>query len=161
MTGPLDRDRLAKVLALLGSDQQGERDAAVLALVRILAAAGMRPVDLVVPILPAPSEGALAAARIDGWNQGYKRASDELQAARGRAKHLEGRVEELEAELEVYRPVLDFAAEVDRLSRPGGPLYRNRALQLAARTGRLTAEHRATIRRAAALNPRPDGRDAA
>lgn len=52
----LDRDRLAKILALLGSDQPGEQMAALAAAGRLLQAAGMRWQDLVTTAA-GPSDG--------------------------------------------------------------------------------------------------------
>lgn len=46
------RARLAKILPLLSSDKQGERDAAALAAQRILTKAGLSWGDIIAPVLP-------------------------------------------------------------------------------------------------------------
>lgn len=62
----IDRNRLAKVLGLLGSDHPGERDAAALAAMRLVRDAGLTWTDILVPVsLDRPR--SLPAAASDEW----------------------------------------------------------------------------------------------
>ena len=73
MTAPVNRDRLAKVLALLSSPVDGEALAATRMAVKLLSDAGMRPEDLA----PAP---AIIALRPDPWAVRFDAAMAETAA---------------------------------------------------------------------------------
>ena len=52
---PLDRERLAKLCGMFGSDHPGERANAAAAADRMLRDAGLRWPDVIMPALPAPT----------------------------------------------------------------------------------------------------------
>jgi hypothetical protein len=109
----LDRTKAARVLALLASDQAGERDAAVQALGRLLKAANMRFEDLAsaggeVNIAHLTKLLAEQTQNATVWRtraQAEARRSDELRTTSQtwgkRAVALERRVADLEARLEL------------------------------------------------------------
>lgn len=109
----LDRTKLARVIALLASDQPGERDAAVLAATRMLKAAGMRWEELaqdVPPTMPEATQAALDAAmeRVRFWKgqaEQANRVADGLRTSSQtwgkRCVAFERRVADLEARLEI------------------------------------------------------------
>lgn len=100
----LDR---AKVLALVGSDQAGERDAAVRAASRILQAAGMRWEQLAEGGDSGPGAEALrAACYVAGeqarfWREKAEAAERKADELRASARTYGRRVADLEARLEI------------------------------------------------------------
>jgi hypothetical protein len=79
----LDRAKLAKVLALLDSDQAGERAAAVEAATRILRAANARWAELALAGASATTEQLASAVRAA---QAWQRRAEQHQAAEQAAK---------------------------------------------------------------------------
>lgn len=80
---PLDRAKLARVLALLASDQPGERDAAVLAAGRLLAASGLRWEALAAAGGPPARDidAEAVAALLKAKAAAAERKADELRAS--------------------------------------------------------------------------------
>ncbi len=64
---PADRDRLVKLLGMLGSDHSGERDAAALAVVRLLRQRKLAWSDVIAAAGPAPN--ATRAVAETNWRQ--------------------------------------------------------------------------------------------
>lgn len=142
MNAPLNRERLAKVLALLASPVDGEALAAARMAVKLLADAGMRPGDLAV--LPAPGAPVTNFGRWSNFDQVMADIAADLRKE----------VDALEMELEPHRPPLDWLALADRLRLPTAMEYR-------ARTGKLDLVDRVFIRRALAeaeQHPQPTTR---
>jgi hypothetical protein len=117
MSAALDRDKLAKILALLASPVDGEALAAARKAVEILGKAGLRPESLA---QPAPA----SKAPRNGWTRaGLEFALTIERTSRlileERVAHLQRQIAQLEADLDATLPLVDVAELVERYSRPG------------------------------------------
>lgn len=147
----LNTDKLAKCLALLTSDQDGEVLAAARAVVRFLAEGGKRPEDLAAQDCRAPLADALdAITEVRIQQEAAIRAvgiAERLaEHERARAAALAERVEVLEDRVEELSPPLDWAEIAGRYNRR----HRADALECRALTGKLTLQDRRTLRAFAA-----------
>ena len=105
----LDRAKLAKVLALLDSDQAGERIAAMEAASRILRQGNARWADLALAGATATTQQLAAAVRTaQAWQQRAEKLGQDTQSARERIALLERenralarRLTDAEARLEI------------------------------------------------------------
>lgn len=109
----LDRTKLARVLALLASDQAGERDAAVMAATRMLTAAGMRWESLAeggsseartamaLALTEANEKAAFWRQKFDAEAKNSDRLRTSSQTWGKRAVALEREVQDLRARLDI------------------------------------------------------------
>ncbi|MET4698375.1 hypothetical protein ABIE65_001392 [Constrictibacter sp. MBR-5] len=93
LLAPADRQRLAKICGLLGSDHDGERASAARAATAILLAAGLTWEQLILAVAPEPAaepqrdptDDALAYLRdaviVDEWSQHFVASLRRLRAA--------------------------------------------------------------------------------
>lgn len=103
-----DRERLVRILKLLGSDQPGERDAAALAATRLVASTGMDWDDLLDPASAAPR---VVVQRVRGWNE------DEQEAAEARMRQLKDTTERQERQIRALRTRINTLNENERRRR--------------------------------------------
>jgi hypothetical protein len=184
MSAALNRERFVKLLALAESDQDGEALSAVRKAAAMARAAGMSLGEAVGTSPPDSSaidpmvefeltlsrrriselerklctggatEQQLEAATIKGYQRGHAAGKAEIEREVKMAA--DNRVREVEAELEAYRPVLDwlpiaewFAHKNQRGTRVGFA----RGVLLRAGTNKLTAHDQAELRKFAARYP--------
>lgn len=121
----LDRQKLARILALLASNQAGERDAAVLAAGRLLQAAGLRWEGLAQESGGGASSAAQVAALTESlvfWQRRAQAAERQADDLRTSARTWGKRCVAFEREAADLRARLDIAAaENARLRRALGP----------------------------------------
>lgn len=102
------RDKLLRILALLGSDHDGERAAAALAAHRFVAAQGLSW-DEVVGTRPPPPR--VVVQRVRDWNV------DALEAAEARMRQLKATTERQERQIRALRTRINSLTEAERRRR--------------------------------------------
>lgn len=102
------RDKLLRILALLGSDQDGERAAAALAAHRLLQSHGLSWTDVIGARPPPPR---VVVQRVRDWNV------DHLEAAEARLRQLKATTERQERQIRALRTRINGLTEAERRRR--------------------------------------------
>jgi hypothetical protein len=155
---PLDREKAAKILMLLTSDQPGEVAAAAGRLVAMLKAAGMTPADLLTPadassLNTSSLADALALRRaIAEVNRLRKEVQRQYASYKEMLKERDealALVNELEDELEDLLPPLDWVALAEAFRRENRRGYYSKyakTVEYLAYINKLTAKHKRKLR---------------
>jgi hypothetical protein len=104
-----DKERLIRILRLLGSDQVGERAAAALAAGRLLDSLGVSWEDVLSP--PVPER--VVVRRVRDWDV------DQADAAEARIRQLKDTVERQERQLRSLRTRINTLTDRERKRREG------------------------------------------
>jgi hypothetical protein len=107
---PRDRERLIRILRLLGSDQVGERASAALAANRLLESLGLSWSDVLDPP-PGPERGVVR--RVRDWDIDHK------DAAEARIRQLKDTVQRQERQLRALRTRINSLTDRERKRREG------------------------------------------
>lgn len=102
------RDKLLRILALLGSDHDGERAAAALAANRLLQSQGLTWAELIGGKAPPPR---VVVQRVKDWNV------DHLEAAEARLRQLKATTERQERQIRALRSRINSLTEAERKRR--------------------------------------------
>jgi hypothetical protein len=103
-----DRERLVRILNLLGSDQAGERASAALAAHRLLAALGLHWAEIVEP---PPVVERVVVKRVRDWDVNHR------EAAEARIRQLRDRTERQERQIKSLRSRINTLTERERRRR--------------------------------------------
>jgi hypothetical protein len=107
---PRDKDRLIRILRLLGSDQVGERASAALAANRLLESLGLSWEDV---LEPPPGPERVVVRRVRDWDIGHK------DAAEARIRQLKDTVTRQERQLRALRTRINSLTDRERKRREG------------------------------------------
>jgi hypothetical protein len=107
---PRDRERLIRILRLLGSDQVGERASAALAANRLLESLGLSWSDV---LDPPPGPERVVVRRVRDWDIDHK------DAAEARIRQLKDTVQRQERQLRALRTRINSLTDRERKRREG------------------------------------------
>jgi len=107
---PRDKERLIRILKLLGSDQVGERASAALAANRLLESLGLSWEDV---LEPPPSPERVVVRRVRDWDIDHK------DAAEARIRQLKDTVTRQERQLRALRTRINSLTDRERKRREG------------------------------------------
>lgn len=107
---PRDRERLIRILKLLGSDQVGERASAALAAHRLLQSLGVSWEDV---MTPEPGPERVVVRRVRDWD------IDHADAAEGRIRQLKDTVQRQERQLRALQTRINSLTDRERKRREG------------------------------------------
>jgi hypothetical protein len=110
-----DRERLVRILNLLGSDQAGERASAALAASRLLSSLGLEWRDVVEP---PPVAERVVVRRVRDWD------IDHREAAEARIRQLRDRTDRQERQIKALRSRINTLTERERRRREGEEMDR-------------------------------------
>jgi len=110
---PRDRDRLIRILKLLGSDQVGERASAALAAHRLVEALGVSWAEL---LEPPPGPERLVVRRVREWD------IDHRDAAEARIRQLKATTERQERQIRALQTRVNSLTDRERRRREGEEL---------------------------------------
>jgi hypothetical protein len=105
-----DRERLIRILRLLGSDQVGERASAALAANRLLESLGLSWSDV---LAPPPGPERVVVRRVRDWDIDHK------DAAEARIRQLKDTVQRQERQLRALRTRINSLTDRERKRREG------------------------------------------
>ncbi len=103
-----DRDKLIRILALLGSDQSGERASAALAAHRLVGSLGSSWAELLEPRAAVPK---VVVQRVHEWDINHR------DAAEARIRQLKATTERQERQIRALRTRINRLAERERLRK--------------------------------------------
>lgn len=107
---PHDKERLIRILRLLGSDQVGERASAALAANRLLDSLGLTWEDL---LDPPPGPERVVVRRVRDWDMNH------ADAAEARIRQLKDTVTRQERQLRALRTRINSLTDRERKRREG------------------------------------------
>lgn len=107
---PRDKERLIRILRLLGSDQVGERASAALAANRLLESLGLSWGDV---LEPPPGPERVVVRRVRDWDIDHK------DAAEARIRQLKDTVQRQERQLRALRTRINSLTDRERKRREG------------------------------------------